>query len=68
MTLVSVLLIASSIALPIFIQTVIHYRWEVMAVKEARESFNVLLEKFDKRYKLNIYLPGLFFAKRFLTA
>ena len=68
MTLLSVVIMVSSILIPAFIQTVIYNRFKLIDLKECRQSFDVLITKFDKKYLSNMYLPGLYFFKRFVIA
>ena len=68
MTLLSVVIMVSSILIPAFIHTVITNRFKLIDLKECRQSFDVLITKFDKKYLPNMYLPGFYFLKRFVIA
>lgn len=66
--LVSYVLFIISIILPVFLVTLIFRRFEILKIKEAKQSFNTLLLKIDKSSKWRIVNPAYFFARRLLTA
>lgn len=66
--LVSYVLFIVSIILPVFLVTLIFRRFEILKIKEAKQSFNTLLLKIDKSSKWRIINPAYFFARRLLTA
>lgn len=66
--LVSYVLFIVSIILPVFLVTLIFRRFEILKIKEAKQSFNTLLLKIDKSSKWRIVNPAYFFARRLLTA
>jgi hypothetical protein len=66
--LISYILFIISILLPTFLITLIFRRFEILKIKEAKQSFNTLLLKIDKSSKWRIANPAYFFARRMLTA
>lgn len=57
-----------NIIIPILLTWMIFRRFEILKVKEAKQSFNTLLIKLDKASKYRIINPTYFFARRLLTA
>ena len=66
--LLSYVLFIISIILPVFLITLILRRFEILKIKEAKQSFNTLLLKLDKSGKWRILNPAYFFARRLMTA
>lgn len=66
--LVSYVIFIISIILPTFLITMIFKRFEILKIKEAKQTFNTLLLKIDKSSKWRIVNPAYFFARRLLTA
>lgn len=57
-----------NIVLPVFLIAHINRRFDILAMKEAKQSFNSLLLKIDKASRWRIMNPAYFFARRLLTA
>lgn len=57
-----------NIALPGFLIAHINCKFDILAMKEAKQSFNTLLLKIDKASRWRIMNPAYFFARRLLTA
>jgi hypothetical protein len=65
---VSYVIITLSVVLPLFIMTIVCRRYEVMKIKQAKESFNTVVLKIDKQSRWRLIVPGYFFFRRLLTA
>merc|ERR1719384_134169 len=66
--LLSYVLFVVAIILPVFLITHVNRRFEILMLKEAKQSFNTLLLKIDKASRWRIMNPAYFFARRLLTA
>jgi len=66
--LISYVVFIISVILPVFLITLIFRRFEILKIKEAKQSFNTLLLKIDKSSKWRIINPAYFFSRRLLTA
>lgn len=66
--LLSYVLFVVSIVLPVFLIAMIIKRFEILKLKEAKQSFNTLLLKIDKASKWRVMNPAYFFGRRLLTA
>jgi len=66
--LLSYILFVLSILIPVFLITHINRRFDILGLKEAKESFNTLLLKIDKASRWRVMNPLYFFARRLLTA
>lgn len=66
--LISYVVFIISIILPTFLITLVFRRFEILKIKEAKQSFNTMLLKIDKSSKWRIVNPAYFFARRLLTA
>jgi len=66
--LLSYVLFVVNIVLPVFLIAHINRRFDILAMKEAKQSFNSLLLKIDKASRWRIMNPAYFFARRLLTA
>jgi len=66
--LLSYVLFVVNIVLPCFLNAHIHRRFDILAMKEAKQSFNALLLKIDKASRWRIMNPAYFFSRRLLTA
>jgi len=66
--LVSYIIFVVNIVLPVFLIAHINRKFEILAMKEAKQSFNTLLLKIDKASRWRIINPAYFFARRLLTA
>lgn len=66
--LLSYVLFVVNIVLPVFLIAHINRRFDILAMKEAKQSFNSLLLKIDKASRWRIINPAYFFARRLLTA
>ena len=66
--LLSYVLFIVSIILPVVLIALILRRFEILKIKEAKQSFNTLLLKIDKAGKWRILNPAYFFGRRLLTA
>lgn len=64
----SYVLFVVNIVLPVFLIAHINRRFDILAMKEAKQSFNSLLLKIDKASRWRIMNPAYFFARRLLTA
>jgi hypothetical protein len=65
---VSYVIITLSVVMPLFIMTIVCRRYEVMKIKQAKESFNTVVLKIDKQSRWRLIVPGYFFFRRLLTA
>ena len=65
---VSYVIFTVNIVLPFFLIATIWRKFDILAMKEAKQSFNSLLLKIDKASKWRIMNPAYFFARRLLTA
>jgi len=66
--LLSYLVFILSIIIPIFLIAHINRRFEILQLKQAKQSFNTLLLKIDKASRWRVMNPAYFFARRLLTA
>jgi hypothetical protein len=66
--LISYVVFIISVILPVFLITLIFRRFEILKIREAKQSFNTLLLKIDKSSKWRIINPAYFFSRRLLTA
>lgn len=66
--LLSYIMLVVSIILPFFLITLVLRRFEILKIKEAKQSFNTLLLKINKASKWRVVNPAYFFARRLLTA
>jgi len=66
--LLSYILFVISIVLPVFLIAIVYRRFDILKLKEAKQSFNSLLLKIDKASKWRVMNPAYFFARRLLTA
>jgi len=66
--LLSYVLFVISIVLPVFLITLILRRFDILKLKEAKQSFNTMLLKIDKASKWRVMNPAYFFGRRLLTA
>jgi len=66
--LLSYILFVVNIVLPVFLIAHINRRFDILAMKEAKQSFNSLLLKIDKASRWRIMNPAYFFGRRLLTA
>jgi hypothetical protein len=66
--LLSYILFVLNIILPVFLIAHINRRFDILAMKEAKQSFNTLLLKIDKASRWRIMNPAYFFGRRLLTA
>lgn len=66
--LLSYVLFVVAIILPVFLITHVNRRFEILMLKEAKQSFNTLLLKIDKASRWRVMNPAYFFARRLLTA
>jgi hypothetical protein len=66
--LLSYVLFVVNIVLPVFLIAHINRRFDILAMKEAKQTFNSLLLKIDKASRWRIMNPAYFFARRLLTA
>jgi hypothetical protein len=66
--LTSYVLFVLAIIIPVFLIAHVNRRFEILSLKEAKQSFNTLLLKIDKGSRWRVMNPAYFFARRFLTA
>lgn len=57
-----------NIVMPVILITTIYRRFDILKIKEAKQSFNTLLLRLDKASKIRIVVPAYFFVRRCLTA
>ena len=57
-----------NIVLPVILITTIYRRFDILKIKEAKQSFNTLLLRIDKNSKIRVVVPAYFFTRRCLTA
>jgi len=54
--------------MPLLLMTIVCRRYEVMKIKQAKESFNTVVLKIDKQSRWRLIVPAYFFFRRLLTA
>jgi len=64
----SYVLFVINIVMPVFLITIIYRRFEILKIKEAKQSFNSLLLQIDKASKVRVVNPAYFFFRRLITA
>lgn len=57
-----------NIVLPVVLISTIYRRFDILKIKDAKQSFNTLLLRLDKNSKIRIIVPAYFFIRRCLTA
>lgn len=57
-----------ALIIPVFLIAHITRKFEILSLKEAKQSFNTLLLKIDKGSRWRVMNPAYFFARRLLTA
>jgi len=57
-----------NIVLPVVLISTIFRRFDILKIKDAKQSFNTLLLRLDKNSKIRIIVPAYFFIRRCLTA
>lgn len=57
-----------NIVLPVILVTTIYRRFDILKIKDAKQSFNTLLLRIDKNSKVRVVVPAYFFVRRCLTA
>ena len=57
-----------NIVLPIYLIVHINKRYNILNIKEAKQSFNSLLLRIEKASRWSIMNPAYFFVRRLLTA
>lgn len=67
-TIASYVILTLSFVVPFFLMSIVCKRFEVMKIKEAKQSFNTVVLKIDKQSRWRLIVPGYFFFRRFLTA
>lgn len=68
MLLLSYVLFVINIVIPIVLITTVFRRFDILKIKEAKQSFNTLLLRIDKASKLRVIVPAFYFLRRCLTA
>ena len=66
--LASFFIFVAAIIVPFFLIALINRKFEILSLKEAKQSFNTLLLKIDKGSRWRVMNPAYFFARRALTA
>jgi hypothetical protein len=66
--LLSYILFVVNIVAPVILITLIYRRFDILKIKEAKQSFNTLLLRLDKASKVRVAVPAYFFLRRCLTA
>ena len=66
--LLSYVLFVVNIILPCFLITLIYRRFEILKIKEAKQSFNTLITHIDKASRYRVANPAYFFFRRLVTA
>jgi hypothetical protein len=67
-TIASYVLFTLAMVMPVFFISVICYRFDVLRIKHAKESFNTLILKVDKQSRWRLIVPFYYFFRRILTA
>jgi len=57
-----------NIVVPVVLITTIYRRFDILKIKDAKQSFNTLLLRIDKASKIRVTVPAYFFLRRCLTA
>lgn len=57
-----------NIVMPVILITTIYRRFDILKIKDAKQSFNTLLLRIDKASKVRVSVPAFFFLRRCLTA
>ena len=66
--LLSYVLFVINIILPVFLISLIYRRFEILKIREAKQSFNTLLTQIDKASRFRVVNPAYFFFRRLVTA
>lgn len=66
--LLSYVLFVVNIVLPVFLIALIYRRFEILKIKEAKQSFNTMLTQIDKASRYRVANPAYFFFRRLFTA
>ena len=66
--LLSLVVFILNLILPVILLYKVHQRFEILMLKEAKQSFNTLLLKIDKAGRRRVNNPAFFFSRRLLTA
>ena len=66
--LISYVIFVFNIVMPVFLITIVFRRFEILKIKEAKQSFNTLLLKIDKQAKIRVGNAAYFFLRRIITA
>jgi len=67
-TMASYIIFTLSVVVPVFLMSIVCKRFEVMKIKQAKQSFNTIVLKIDKQSRWRLIQPGYFFFRRLLTA
>ena len=67
-TMASYIIFTLSVVVPVFLMSIVCKRFEVMKIKQAKQSFNTIVLKIDKQSRWRLVVPGYFFFRRYLTA
>jgi hypothetical protein len=68
MLLLSYVIFVINIVVPVILITTIYRRFDILKIKDAKQSFNTLLLRIDKASKIRVSVPAYFFLRRCLTA
>lgn len=66
--LISYIIFVINIILPVGLIALVFRRFEILKIKEAKQSFNTLLLKIDKQAKIRVGNAAYFFLRRIITA
>ena len=66
--LLSYIVFVINIVVPVSLVTTIYRRFDILKIKDAKQSFNALLTRIDKNSKVRVVVPAYFFLRRCLTA
>lgn len=66
--LISYIIFVINIILPVGLIALVFRRFEILKIKEAKQSFNTLLLKIDKQAKIRVGNAAYFFFRRIVTA
>jgi hypothetical protein len=67
-TIASYVIFTLSMVVPVFLVSVVCFRFDVMRIKQAKAAWNTLVLKVDKQSRWRLVVPFYFFFRRIITA
>jgi hypothetical protein len=65
---ISYFVLMINLVLPIILVALVFKRFEILKIKEAKQSFNTMIVRIDKNAKIRLIVPAYFFFRRLITA